>query len=111
MPWSPIPKFPDIVRDLAGQGYTIETALEPLRTAVMRQTGLIRDQSVRQAIRAMEQLGYLKMSENGITWKIFRGTLGNFGERKQRAGKEAAKEADEFLEKFGGGKRGRHKKR
>lgn len=70
MPWSPIPKFPDIATDLKRHGKT--TRLEPLRAAIMKHTGLIREESLKRSIKAMEDLGYLKKidDEAGLLWRI-----------------------------------------
>lgn len=70
MPWSPIPKFPDIIRDLARQGYKKQTNFEPLKTAIMRQTQVITPKTIKRVIMAMEQLGFLRADENGMTWTI-----------------------------------------
>lgn len=70
MPWSPIPKFPEIIRNIKGMGYRKETSFEVIRVCVMRVTNLIKDTTIKQTIKAMEDLGYIKMRSNGLVWEI-----------------------------------------
>ena len=70
MPWSPVPKFPEIVLDLKKHGYSKEVTFELLRVSIMRVTGLIKSNTIKQAITAMEDLGYLK--RNGTIWLVCR---------------------------------------
>ena len=87
MPWSPIPKFPEIIRELKRRGKTHETDYETLRISVMSVTGLIRDKSIKNAIRAMQDLGYLRMKPNGVAWEIMQDKLYSFP-------------SERFIEKF-----------
>ena len=66
MPWSPIKYFPQIIENLRKNGYTKEVTIDALTTEVMRETGLIRDYSIKQAIKAMERLGYVRHKGNGV---------------------------------------------
>lgn len=70
MPWSPIPKFPAIINDLKRQGRTKQTELEPLKKAIMRQTGIVGSDTIKRTIEAMETLDFLAPSKNGATWDI-----------------------------------------
>lgn len=69
MPWSPVPKFPDIINTLKELGYKKEVTIEPLRKAVMMHTGAIKDETIKQTIRAMETLDYLTQKTQGV-WII-----------------------------------------
>jgi len=70
MPWSPVPKFPDIIADLKRHGYEKQTTLKPLRAAIMRQTGAIKAETISRTIEAMETLEFLIPDANGKTWTI-----------------------------------------
>jgi len=70
MPWSPVRYFPEIVRNLRRKGFTKEVSTDILAAEIMRVTGLIRPQTLKRVVYAMETLGYIKMvSESGI-WKL-----------------------------------------
>lgn len=62
MPWSPIPKFPEILKDAYSRNLTKEVTFEELKPSIMRLTGLIKETTIRQTIKAMVTLGYLKQS-------------------------------------------------
>lgn len=65
MPWSPIPKFPDIIDTLKSMGYEKEVTIKPLRKAVMMHTGIIRDESIKNTIEAMETLDFITRKTHG----------------------------------------------
>ena len=90
MPWSPIPKFPDIIQDLKACGYAKECSFETLKTSIMRVLGLIGDKTISNTIKAMQRLGYVRMKPNGVTWEIYQGKLYQF-----------ASTGDENLGKYG----------
>jgi len=69
MPWSPIPKFPEIIKSLKKAGYTSEVTFEPLKTEIMRITFLMRDDAIKNTIKAMERLGFLYLKGDGV-WEI-----------------------------------------
>jgi hypothetical protein len=71
MPWSPVPKFPGIIQDLKRRGYRKEVTFEILRVAVMRATGSIKEKTIGQTIKAMEDLGFLKRT--GSLWLVCQG--------------------------------------
>ncbi len=66
MPWSPIPKFPEIIEYLKDKGYKKEVSLSELRKAVMLKTGVIRDQTIKTIIITMEELEFIKNRGNSI---------------------------------------------
>jgi len=71
MPYSPIPKFPDIIQDLKNTNHKTRTDFNSLRVAIMRVTNTIKSGTIAQIIRAMEDLGYLK--KDGQTWLVCKG--------------------------------------
>lgn len=78
MPWSPVPKFPDIIQDLRSSGYKKEATIKILTRSVMRITGLIRTESIKRTIQAMEELGYIRVKEAGGVFEIYQDQLYNF---------------------------------
>lgn len=90
MPWSPIPKFPEVLKDLKASGYTKECSFECLKTSVMRVLGLMGEKTIARTIKAMQRLGYVRMKSNGVTWEICQGKLYEF-----------ATTGDENLGKYG----------
>jgi hypothetical protein len=68
MPWSPIPKFPEIISKLKLAGFGKQVNFEVLRVFVMREVGLIRDESIRNTIKAMQDLGYIR--PKGVVWEV-----------------------------------------
>lgn len=80
VPWSPVPHFPKVIEDLRRTGYIKEVTFHPLRVSIMRVIGIVKDQSIKQSIRTMEDLGYIrkKDSPSGQVWEISQGQPGNF---------------------------------
>ena len=66
MPWSPIPKFPTIVKQLKDRGNIEETDVKTLRTEIKRITGVMRPETIANIIETMEELGFIKKC-NGNT--------------------------------------------
>ena len=83
MPWSPIPKFPEIIRDLKTNEFAEQVSLEPLKNSIMRITGIIRPDALKRVIQAMESLGYLKRHELGDVWFIHKEKLYKFSQDKE----------------------------
>jgi len=86
MPWSPVPKFPEIIQDLKRNGYTKEVTFEILRVSIMRITGIIKSNTIKQTIKAMEALGYLKM--NGTVWLVCKNKPYDFLETEEEKKEE-----------------------
>lgn len=95
MPWSPVPKFPEIIKDLIRSGYTIRVSFVPLHASVMKLTGIVKTETIKNTIKAMETLKYLqKTSIDGIDyWFVCQGEPGKFP-------KSAQKEEEKELEKY-----------
>lgn len=70
MPWSPIPKFPLITKELKATNPSGTVRIEALRKAVMRHTGIIKDETIKKTVQAMESLGWLIRNEDGSSWQI-----------------------------------------
>jgi len=67
MPWNPVVKFPDIVKELRNKGYS-KITLEPLQKEIVLHLGLVRDKTIKRMIEVMEMTGFLK--REGIEWII-----------------------------------------
>jgi hypothetical protein len=75
MPWSPLKYTDKIFEDLRKEGYVEQVTTEALHTAIMKETKLIRSQTIAQVIKAFERLGYIEPIGNNV-WKI------KYGEEK-----------------------------
>jgi hypothetical protein len=88
MPWSPVPRFPDIVKDLKWRGFADrDFPVDVLEVSIMKITGAIKPATIKQTVVAMERLGY-------ITRK------GDFFTLKKESAKEIEAETEGFLSKF-----------
>lgn len=84
MPWSPVPKFPGIVAELKRAGFTYEVGFEILKTYIMRETGVIRSETIKRIVQAMEQLGYIQRPSADIpVWRVCGSQPYRFPERHQ----------------------------
>lgn len=68
MPWSPIPKFPEIIQNIRRGGYTKEVTTALLEIEIMRSTGLTRPSTISRTIQIMEQLGFIHRHPNSPVW-------------------------------------------
>ena len=66
MPWSPIPKMPEIVKHLKREYPSGNFQAYDVATSVMAVTGLMREKTIRGVIEAMVRLRYLHMTEIGV---------------------------------------------
>lgn len=94
MPWSPIPKFPLIIENLKQKGFKKQCTLDSLKKEVMRETGSIKDQTIKNTILAMEKLDYIRIENDIVTIEPKK------WEKKEITPKEAKQEADELLDNF-----------
>ena len=69
MPWSPLKYTKQIFDNLKKAGYVEEVTTQELSKEIMRVTGLIRQQTIRNLIHAFEQLGYIER-KSGDVWVI-----------------------------------------
>jgi hypothetical protein len=69
MPWSPLKYTNQIFEGLRKEGYVEQVTTEALHTAIMKETKLIRPQTIAQVVKAFERLGYIEPVGNNI-WKI-----------------------------------------
>ncbi len=69
MPWSPIPKFPEIQRELRKNYGDKALGFETINIVIMKHTGIMRAETIKRTIQAMEDLGYLKQNNEG-RWLI-----------------------------------------
>ena len=72
MPWSPIPKFPSIVKNVKAQGYNGEYGLTTLERAIMEETGVIRPETIKRIADVLVKLGWIKTNGNGTFSSIAR---------------------------------------
>lgn len=93
MPYSPIPKFPEIIRDLKNRKYK-EVRFEDLKFSVMKITGAVKPITIKQTIQAMEDLKYIRPVVGGFTWELMTTEPGKF---EIDAKENTEKEADKFL--------------
>jgi hypothetical protein len=92
MPWSPVPKFPEIIKDIKWRGYADrQFPVDVLEVSIMKITGIIKPATLKQTIIAMERLGYVTRRGDFFTLKKF-------------SPKDIEAEADGFLKKFKRGK-------
>ena len=69
MPWSPLKYKDEIFENIRKKGYTNFVTTKVLKAEIMRATGLIRDETISNVIRAFETLGYIELSPGGV-WEI-----------------------------------------
>jgi hypothetical protein len=86
MPWSPIPKFPEICKELRLDDKYIVN-LKTLTKVIMQQTHIIKEKTIGETIKAMVTLDYLK--ERDGVWEVCNGKPGKF---KSDTDKKAKKE-------------------
>jgi len=60
MPWSPVKYFPQILENLRDRGFKGSVTLEELEKEIIKEIGVIRPATIRNTIKAMEKLGYIK---------------------------------------------------
>lgn len=70
MPWSPLKFWPAIRNECQEKGYEIEVPVLFLRTAVMRQSGLVGDAAISRTIQAYIKLGWLFPSTTPATLRL-----------------------------------------
>lgn len=105
MPWSPVPKFPDIILKLRSKGFTKEVNFESLKVTVIEVLGLTSDKTIARTIEIMQMLGYVKLQENGIIWSICKGKPNKFtknGEDIEQVDRLLEGKTDQIIQKPGG---------
>jgi len=97
MPWSPVPKFPDIIHKIRMKGYTTEVNFETLKITVIEILGLTSEKTIARTIEIMQTLGYVKLQPNGVIWSLCQGKPNEFYRKDN-----PEREADDLLDKIGG---------
>ena len=69
MPWSPLQYTEQIFTRLKTMGHVQKTTTDYLHIAIMKETKLIRIKTISHVIKALEKLGYIEKSPEGI-WII-----------------------------------------
>lgn len=70
MPYNPVKKFPEVIRQLKDDGFFSQVSISTLESTTMRTMGIINDKTLSQTIRAMEKTGYIKRRANGQVFDI-----------------------------------------
>ncbi len=65
MPWSPIPKIPNILKNLNQRKYKNATTVIALENAIMEETGVCTQKTITNIIRVMARLGYVRSRPDG----------------------------------------------
>ena len=68
MPWTPVPKFPEVISNLKKSGRANCTGTEALEVEIIRTIGLTKDVSIKRMIELMERLGFIhrKITQDGV---------------------------------------------
>lgn len=65
MPWSPIPKFPAITKNIKTKGFTGDYNFDTLEQAIIEETGVIRAETIKRIADVMVKLGWISVNGNG----------------------------------------------
>jgi hypothetical protein len=65
MPWSPVPKFPDIVKNIKANGFNGDYNFSTLEKAIIDATGVIRADTIKRIADVMVKLGFIGVNGNG----------------------------------------------
>jgi len=79
MPWSPIPKFPEILELLNSEGNTERANHQSIKRAIMNVTGAYSSGTIRRIMTAMAELGWIRDTGKGNVFELtIGGTAWNF---------------------------------
>ncbi len=70
MPWSPVPKFPEIFENMKREGLIKEVSLPALQRHIILATGAVKDATIKQTIITMERVHYLVRTGRDGVWEI-----------------------------------------
>jgi len=70
MPWSPVPKFPEVMEVLRKKGYVNQVNLGALRCVLIEKLGMTSETTIRRTIKILEELNYIHPTENCGVWNI-----------------------------------------
>jgi len=101
MPWSPVKKFPIIIENIRRSGrFTISTA--NLEVEIIKEIGVIRQETITNMIKTMEKLGYIKskeMSDGSFLWTL------NVKEQEKIETKKDEQQLNDIIESLPEGER------
>ena len=80
-PWSPIPKFPEVMKNLK-KNFTKQAKTETIETEIIRTIGITKDSTIKNTIQIMERLGYLKQHPSGAFWILCQSKPYDFGDEE-----------------------------
>ncbi len=69
---SPVPKFPKIVQNLRERGFN-SVGIETLTKEIMYETGIIKTSTLKQTIKAMEILDFIKGEGSTLKFSLCEG--------------------------------------
>ena len=66
MPWSPIPKFFEVLKEAREQGYEKEIPIEELKRLLMLRTGVINKTKLSRYLQVMQELKLIRMKTRNV---------------------------------------------
>ena len=66
MPWSPIPKFFEVLKEAREEGYEREIPMSELRRLLMLKTGVINHSKLSRYLQVMQELKLIKMKTRNV---------------------------------------------
>ena len=66
MPWSPIPKFFEVLKEAREEGYEREIPIQELKRKLMLKTGVINQAKLSRYLQAMQELKLIKMKTRNV---------------------------------------------
>jgi len=66
MPWSPIPKFFEVLKEAREEGYEREIPIAELRRLLMLKTGVINRSKLSRYLQVMEELKLIRVKNRNV---------------------------------------------
>jgi len=61
MPWSPVRRFPNIIRRLQNNGFEKEAPVKELKKAIIIELGVTNPNKIREYAEIMQEIGMIKL--------------------------------------------------
>ena len=100
MPWSPVPKFPEVMQNLKAKGYTQQVGGETLKVEIIRVLGVTTPKTIGRCLETMSLLGYIRDTGRGFVFDICQGKPGKFKNDAEIKSEDDLDE-EELAKKFG----------
>jgi hypothetical protein len=84
MPWSPVPRIPEVLKNLKARGYKNRVGYEALRIEIIRVLGVTSNKTITSVISIMDLLGYIKDSGSGAIFWICQDELYKFAQENEK---------------------------